>query len=106
MKETNCKSFISLRTAFLIPLIHFCKPAVHICVALLCPTMASLTSLKSLRAGINSDVILFLFFLLFFAIDYVLYRKKATHTWRIFEWSESSPNLCVNCFRHNMQEAA
>lgn len=71
----------------MIPMIRLIGHAVHICVALLCPTMASLTSLKSLRAGINSDVILFLFFLLFFAIDYVLYRKKATHTWRIFEWS-------------------
>lgn len=23
-----------------------------------------------------------------------------------YDFSESSPNLCVNCFRHNMQEAA
>ena len=87
MKETNYKSFKSLRTPFLIPLIQFCKSAVHICVALLCPTIASLTSLQSLRAGFNSNEILFLYFLLFFLIDYVLYRKKATRAWRIFEWT-------------------
>lgn len=37
----------------------------------------------------------------------IAYATSLTGTWTTKDfWSKSSPNLCVNCFRHNMQEAA
>lgn len=99
-EKRNYPHFYDIRFPFFSTVILFAKEIANLVVALLFPTVASLSALQSVRSDFSYHTIMSLILLLFIGLDYYMYRKKSFRAWRIFEWTGAIITivLSVVCF--------
>lgn len=97
-EETKRPRFISARFRHLFPLLLFSRALAIVLLALLAPIRSSFGNLRYTRFAFGYYLISLLFFILFFVVDYIVFKKLAPRTWRIFEWCGAIIGLLLTLF--------
>ena len=97
-KETKRSKFITARFSHLFPVILFSRSLVIVLFALFAPIRSSFGNLRYTRYAFGYYLISSLFFVVFFIVDYIFYRKFPPKSWRKFEWCGTIISLLLTLF--------
>lgn len=85
MNDTTHKKFFHAKWCFILPLCIFVAIIVGLFEAVF-PTVDFFDEMHTARMGFNRQLFFFLYFVVFFLVDFFIYCKKSCETRMVYEW--------------------